>query len=72
MAPTGPAVVSNPKFEGTDMIQRALQGRRHIGLQSLELALSGYPSEADAREAFESRLGQLMQIRQGAVPGAKE
>jgi len=69
---SGPAVVSNPKFEGTDMIQRALQGRRHIGLQSLELALSGYPSEADAREAFESRLGQLMQIRQGAVPGAKE
>ena len=37
-----PAAALNPQFEGVDMLQRALQGRRHVGLQSLEIALSGF------------------------------
>jgi len=60
---------SNPQFEGVDMFERALEGRRRIGEQTLEVALSGYPSELSAREAFNARLGALMQIRQGAVSG---
>jgi exosortase len=58
----GRAAIANPQFEGVDMLQRALQGRRHIGLQSLELAVLGYRSELSAQEAFQARLPQLMQI----------
>ena len=54
------------------MLQRALKGRRHIAEQSLELALSGYPSESSAEQAFNARLGQLMKIDPGALPGGKE
>ncbi len=61
-----PAVASTPQFEGVDMLQRALKGRRHVGLQSLELAVSGYPSEQSAQEAFKAHLGQLMQTRQSS------
>jgi hypothetical protein len=64
-------MVATPEFEATDMVQRALKGRRRIGQQSLELALSGYPSELSAQQAFQARLGQLMRIRPGAIPGAK-
>jgi len=55
-----PAIASDPRFEAIGMVQRALEGRRHIGEQSLELALSGYPSELSAQTAFEARLGQLI------------
>jgi exosortase/archaeosortase family protein len=68
----GGAPAANPHFEGTGMLERALKGRRHIGEQSLELALSGYPSVQSAQAAFEARLGQLMEIRRGAIAGAKE
>jgi len=65
-------IASNPQFEGVDMFERALQGRRHIGQQSLEIALAGYNSERSAQEAFKARLGELMQIREGAgVPAAE-
>ncbi|MDD5262747.1 MAG: exosortase/archaeosortase family protein [Methylacidiphilales bacterium] len=60
--PGDPAIAWNPEFEAVDMIQRALKGRRHSGEQSLELAVSGYPSESAAQEAFKARLAQLMQI----------
>jgi exosortase/archaeosortase family protein len=63
--PGEPAVASTPQFEGVDMLQRALKGRRHIGQQSLEFALSGYSSERGAQEAFKARLEQLVRIRQG-------
>jgi hypothetical protein len=66
------ATASTPQFEGVDMIQRALKGRRRIGLQSLELALSGYQSDASAQQAFQSRLTELLHIRQAALPVAKE
>ena len=63
-----PAIVTvppaTPQFEATGMLQRALAGRRHIGAQSLEIALAGYPTEQSARQAFESRLGELIQIKQ--------
>ena len=52
-------IAANPKFEGVDMFTRALEGRRHVGLQSLEIALAGYASEQSAREAFTARLGEL-------------
>lgn len=70
--PGDPATASNPQFEAIDMIQRAIKGRRRIGEQSLELAVSGYPTALGAQEAFEARLGQLMQFRQNAIPGARE
>jgi hypothetical protein len=70
--PGAPAIAPEPRFEGIDMIRRAVEGRRHIGEQSLEVALSGYRSESGAQAAFNARLGQLMQIRQSAIPGAKE
>ena len=54
---------ANLQFEAVDMLQRALQGRRHIGGQSLEVALSGYASEAAARAAFERRLSALVQTK---------
>ena len=61
---------SLPDYEGVDMFQRALKGRRRIGNQSLELAISGYRTELAAQEAFEARLGQLVQVRKRAVPSA--
>jgi hypothetical protein len=67
-----PIIASSPEFEGIDMFQRALNGRRHIGNQSLEAAISGYRSELSAQEAFKARLGQLMQVRQNAIPSAKK
>jgi len=67
-----PATTSPPQFEGMDMIQRALKGQRHVGLQSLELALSGYPSEQNAQKVFETHLGKLLQISSSPVPGTKE
>lgn len=54
-----------PEFEGTDMFQRALRGRRHVGEQSLEVAMSGYRSAESAQEAFKARLGDLLKIRPG-------
>jgi hypothetical protein len=54
------------------MVQRALEGRRHTAEQSLELALSGYGSEAGAQEAFEARLGELIRVSQSAVSTAGE
>jgi exosortase/archaeosortase family protein len=67
-----PEIASDPRFEAVDMLQRALKGRRHVAEQSLELALSGYPSESSAEQAFNARLGQLMKIDPGALPGGKE
>jgi len=52
-----------PRFEGVDMLQRALLGRRRVGLQSLELALSGYPTEEGAEAAFKRRVGELVKAR---------
>jgi hypothetical protein len=68
----GPAGGPDPRFEGIDMVQRALEGRRHIAEQSLELALSGYRSEAGAQEAFEARLGDMIRVRRSGVLGAGE
>jgi hypothetical protein len=62
---------AHPQFEGTEMIQRALRGQRRIGQQSMEIAVSGYPSERSAQAAFKARLGQLLQIRPGAMRNAK-
>ena len=70
--PGAPAIVSDPQFEGIGMVERALKGQRHIGEQSLEIALSGYSSEQSAQEALEARLGQLMQPRQDLIPGTRE
>ena len=61
--PVDPAAAREPQFEGVGMLQRALKGRRHVGQQSLEFALSGYPSEVSAQKAFKARLGQLIQIK---------
>lgn len=57
------ADTANPEFEGTDMFQRALLGRRHVGQQSLEIAMSGYRTEQTAQEAFRARLGELLDIK---------
>lgn len=59
--------ISIPQFEDTDMFQRAWEGRRHIGQQSLEIAVTGAHSERSAQEAFTERLKQMMQIRPGAA-----
>jgi exosortase/archaeosortase family protein len=56
-----------PSFEGVDMWQRALAGRRQIGLQSLEAALSGYGSGAEAQAAFEGRIGEVVESRSADV-----
>jgi exosortase len=68
--PGEPAVTSTPQFEAVDMLQRALKGRRRIGQQSLEFAISGYRSERSAQEAFKARLEKLMQTGQNALPSA--
>lgn len=61
-------VATDSHFEEVDMFQRALQGRRHVGQQSLEFAISGYPSERSAQEAFKARLGQLIHAGSGSIP----
>jgi exosortase len=61
--PGAQATAAVPRFEGVDMLQRALEGRRHVGLQSLELALSGYPTEAAAEGAFQQGIGKLVEAR---------
>jgi len=66
--PGGAPAAPDPQFEAVDMFQRALKGQRHIGQQSMELALSGYHSDTGAREAFKTRLGELMQVRKNAIP----
>ena len=50
-----------PQFEGVDMLRRALTGRRRSGLQSLELAVTGYHSVPQAQEAFNARITQLIE-----------
>lgn len=70
--PNQPALISNPQFEETDMFQRAWEGRRHIGQQSLEIAVTGTHSERSAQEAFTARLKQMMQIRPRGGPIASE
>jgi exosortase len=60
--PGDPEHVSDAQFEGVDMFQRAIKGRRHTGQQSLEFAVSGYRSEWSAQEAFKARLEQLIHI----------
>ena len=59
-----------PRFEQTGMLQRAWDGRRRIGLQSLELALSGYPSDTAAEQAFRARIGTLIQSQTPPPPTA--
>jgi exosortase len=54
------AVTAEPKFEGVDMWERALEGRRRVGLQSVEVALSGYPTEGAAEGAFEDGVGKVI------------
>ncbi len=61
--PDRSGIGADPRFEGTDMIERALKGRRHVGQQSLELAVSGYRSEAGAQEEIKARLSQLLHQR---------
>jgi exosortase len=56
----GGAMEWNPKFESVDMVQRALEGQRRFGLQSLEVALSGYKSEAEALGAFRARTAEMV------------
>ena len=53
----------NPRFEGVDVLDRAIKGRRHMGLQSLEFAVFGYPSEQSAQQAFSAGVGALVQCR---------
>jgi exosortase/archaeosortase family protein len=50
------------RFEATDMFERALKGRRHIGQQTLELAIVDARSEQSALQAFQARLGQLIKV----------
>lgn len=66
--PGGKPPTANPQFEGIDMFQRAWEGRRNIGQQSLEIAVTGFSSEQSAREAFEAHLQQMLQVRPGVVP----
>jgi exosortase len=61
-----------PRFEAVDMFQRAFHGRRNIGEQSLELALSGYPTAQSAQEAFQARVDRLIQPSQNASPATGE
>jgi len=61
---------SNPQFGAAGGFERALHGQRRVGLQSLELAVSGYPSELSARKACEARLAQLLQGRPDAAADA--
>ncbi len=53
---------AEPQFEGVDMLDRALKGQRHIAEQSLEIAISGCKSGAEAQKAFESRIQELMKV----------
>lgn len=49
---------------GTEgLLHRAYNGRRHIGQQTLEVALAGYDSPISAQEAFEAHLPELLKIR---------
>jgi len=61
--PHPPGPISIPQFEDTDMFQRAWEGRRHIGQQSLEVAVTGSLSQLAAQESFRMRLTQMMQPR---------
>ena len=70
--PDRPVMISNPQFEEIDMFQRAWEGRRHIGQQSLEIAITGSQSEHHAQETFGARLRQMLQVRPGVAPIAKE
>ncbi|HSI13583.1 MAG TPA: archaeosortase/exosortase family protein [Chthoniobacter sp.] len=70
--PNHPVAISNPQFEEIDMFQRAREGRRHIGQQSLEIAITSTQSERSAQEAFTARLKQMMQVRPGVAPIASE
>lgn len=70
--PGQPAMLSNPQFAETDMFQRAWEGRRHIGQQSLEIAITDAPSERSAEKTFRARLEQMMQIRPAVAPIAKQ
>jgi exosortase/archaeosortase family protein len=42
------------------LILRAFQGRRNVGQQSLEVALSGYPSDQAAQKVFQTRIRQYL------------
>ena len=61
--PGDAATATIPEFEGVGMFQRAMKGRRQVGQQTLEVVLSGYPSEVIAREAFKARMGHLITAR---------
>ena len=56
----------NPCFEGEEMVQRAWEGRRSMGLQSLELAVQIGAAPSLQRMAIASRLAGLIQCRPGA------
>jgi hypothetical protein len=56
------ALTATPEFEETDLFQRALRGRRNVGEQSVEIAMSGYRSAESAQEAFQARLGEVLKI----------
>jgi hypothetical protein len=62
-APGQNASADLPRFEGADMFTRALQGRRRIGQQSVEIALAGYGTPEAALAAFQERLQEL--VRRG-------
>jgi len=57
------AVTATPQFEGTGMFERAIEGRRNIALQTVEVAISGCPSAKEAHEAFHARVGELIEMR---------
>lgn len=68
--PGQPALPANPQFEGADMWQRGREGRRHIGQQSLEIAVTAPASEQGLQEDFRNRLQQMLQIRPDILPTA--
>jgi hypothetical protein len=46
----------------SDRIRAALIGRRHLGQQSLEFIVSGYPSLMEAEQALRRRLPRLVRV----------
>lgn len=52
----------NQDWSAWSRIQRAMIGERNLGQQSIEIALQGYDSQADALEALKLRLPMLITL----------
>jgi len=52
----------NQDWSAWSRVQRAMVGERNLGQQSIEIALQGYDSQADALDALKTRLPSLITL----------